>query len=217
MIKDITTALLLTTTYPLKSAWFQTGATFRNPLTSGNQSFHTACQYWQPPKLKYMNSAYNPHVVGVGKGLWRSSEACGQCLEVKNQYKVVRVVVADYCPPPCTPKQLDLNPKASAELNLHHTSPRNHFDLQVREVDCDWGHDLTFYLDKGSSVYNWYMIPLFLKTPLKTVMVLGHVATHDLYGRWVIAFKRMFPKCGVYIEVLVDMKYRVKIKFNCFY
>ena len=111
MKSDLTSNLLLAT-LSLKDQFFDTGATYRPT----DESFNLACQYWQPPKLTYMNSGLNKYVTGVGVKLWDSSEACGQCLEVINGNKSVIVVIADYCPPPCTPMQLDLNPYASAAL-----------------------------------------------------------------------------------------------------
>ena len=210
MLIDTTHNLLLLS-LPLLGEVFKSGATYRPT----NQSFPVSCQYWQPPKLAYMNSGFNRYVVGVGKNLWRQSQSCGQCLEVTNQLKTIIVVIADYCPPPCTPMQLDLNQEASAALNPHRSQPRNHFDLQVRLVECQWPQNLTFHLDKGSSVYNWYMIPLYVKQPLKSVMVRGQQATHDLYGRWVIGFKHKFPVCNKSIEVMVNYNEKVFVDFKC--
>jgi hypothetical protein len=163
-----------------------------------------------------MNSGFNQYVVGVGKTLWRGSTACGQCLQVMNQDKLIEVVIADYCPPPCTPKQLDLNPAASAALNPHKSMPKNYYDLKVRKVQCHWKHNMTFHLDKGSSVYNWYLIPLYIQKPLENVVVLKHNAVHDLYGRWVVSFKTQFPKCNSVIPIFSNRgKIRTEIKFNC--
>lgn len=207
MRADLTTSLYLSALGG--SEWFKTGATYR----PANESYPMSCQYWQPPALTYMNSGFNRFVVGVGGKLWKGSETCGQCLEIKSQYRVILVVIADYCPPPCTPMQLDLNPMASAALSVSKTQPRNHYNLTARKVDCHWGIEMSFYLDKGSSVYNWYMIPLYIKRPLKSVKVLGQYAYHDLYGRWVIGFKKKFPLLGSRVEILVDEVKKVFIQF----
>lgn len=217
MIADFSSNLLIGTS-PLggpsysSTDWMNTGATYR----PNDERFPTACQYWQPPYLLYMNSGYNEYVTGVGVNLWEGSKACGQCLQVVNGVKSINVVIADYCPPPCTPHQLDLNPIASQALNLKFSKPSNYIGLKVRKVKCNWLPELTFYLDKGSSVYNWYMIPLFQVEPLKSVTVLGHVGVHDLYGRWVIAFKTKFPTCGDEVLVAVNNgSQSVKFHFNC--
>jgi len=207
---DLTVSVNLTSA---TGAWFKTGATYR----PDDPSFPMSCQYWQPPQLMYMSSGDNPLVVGVGKALWDSSKTCGQCLEVMNGNKSIVVVIADYCPPPCTPMQLDLNPKASAKLNLQKNLPVNHANLLARKVPCNWGRDMVLYLDKGSSVYNWYIIPLYISKPLKSLQVLGHDAYHDNYGRWVVAFKTKFPKCNTVVDVKVDKWKIIKHYFKCAY
>lgn len=142
--------------------------------------------------------------------------SCGQCLEVSRANRSVVIVVADYCPE-CSPKQLDINDMASSKLSTRNR-PENYVDLQVKKVVCNWHAKRQYYLDKGSSVYNWYIIPLFLERPLKSLSVLNQSAIHDKYGRWVIGFRDKFPNFGNVEVKACDSKscFSDYIKFSSF-
>lgn len=176
---------LLTAGLNGKEKILESGATFRTNHTMGH--FGMSCQYWQPKYgLEYMHPGLNEYLTGVGRWWWDGSKECGRCLLIN---KTVVVAIADYCPE-CTPRQLDLNDKASKKLSRRNR-PENYRDLHVKIVDCKWkGKVAGVWLDKGSNVYNWYVIPLYLRQPLARVRVGFINAVHDRYGRWVVSFKR---------------------------
>ena len=190
----------------MKVKYMIVGATFR----VSNYDDGNSCQYWQPPKLEYMNSKTSKLITGVGSRLWKGSTECGRCLELEDK---VKVIIGDYCPPPCTPMQLDLNQYSSSLLNPKEFKPKNYKVLRARKILCEWGREEEIYLDKGSSVYNWYMIPLYVKKPFKSLKVLGQEAYHDLYGRWVIGFKKVYPQLNMTYMVQVDDMKFIKLIF----
>jgi hypothetical protein len=201
-VVDHTAKLLLTQGALITKTYVDTGATFRTNENMG--MYGMSCQYWQPPKLTYMHPGFNPYLTGAGSWWWRNSSACGQCLEVKRGDAAVILVIADYCPE-CTPKQLDMNNYASEILNNNNRA-RNYLDLKVRRVSCDWGGaainvNRYYYLDKGSSIFNWYVIPLYLERPLTSLRVYDTDAYHDKYGRWVLAFKKYKPPTEGEVEL----------------
>lgn len=155
-----------------------TGATFRSDRVMGK--YGMSCQYWKAD-LKYMSSGHSRYLTGVGQWWWDESRACGQCLLINDR---VLVVIADYCPN-CSPKQLDLNDQASASLNTRER-PMNYNHLRVRKVACDWRHKAGVWKDVGSDRRVWYLIPLYLPQPLKSLKVGNTQAYHDKYGRWVV-------------------------------
>ena len=160
-----------------------------------------SCQYWKPP-LRYMHAGDNQYLVGVGDWWWDNSDTCGQCLIVKNGNRTVNLVIADYCPE-CSPKQLDINQYASAALSPRER-PQNFRNLTVYKGDCVWEtRQPRIFLDQGSSMYNWYMIPLYFPRPALSVEVLGQKAYHDNYGRWVIGFKNVYPRAGYIHTVFI--------------
>jgi len=186
-MKDLVQNLLRITA--IQRTHINSGATYR----PADDSFPMSCQYWQPPDLNYMSSGDSPYVTGVGSALWNSSRSCGQCLEVESWYTKIPVVIADYCPPPCTPHQLDLSPAASAKLNPS-KKPINYQQLKIRKAECKWQrYKEIFYLDKGSSQYTWYIIPLFIKEPFTFLKIHKSLAYHDKYGRWVVPFNKTHP------------------------
>lgn len=200
MLLDQTGHLLLTAGQ-IMSSFKPSGSTFRT--NEGMGHYGMSCQYWQPPRLKYMHPGLNRYLTGVGSWWWKDSYVCGQCLEIRRFSKNVVVVVGDYCPE-CTPMQLDLIDIASRKLSFHN-KPENYDDIKVRKVSCDWPHKRQYYLDKGSSVYNWYIIPLFLERPLISLRAMNHSGYHDKYGRWVVAFKTLFPSSKVKIYACDDL------------
>lgn len=165
------------------------GATYRTNQTMGH--FGMACQYWQPPALTYLHPGESVYLTGVGSYWWRDSRECGRCLLVNSGAKYVSLVVSDYCPE-CSPRQLDINDNAVRLLSSK-GQLQNFQKLTVMKVKCHWQDKPYFYLDKGSSVYNWYLIPLNFPQPLVRVTVLEQEAQHDKYGRWAIGFKGKFP------------------------
>lgn len=201
-MKDWTSGIALFGTLFTNSPVLETGATYRVSYDYWGMS----CQYWDPKAgLRYMAPTENPYVTGVGSALWQDSVTCGQCLEIRYKKVNVTVVIADYCPPPCSAHQLDLAPETSAKL-ASSKHPRNFGakELKVRRVKCNWGRKPELYLHKHYSEYVWYIIPLFFVEPPKTLWVLGVKATHDKYGRFVVSFKNKKPQnCKTY-KVRVD-------------
>ncbi|NBU81858.1 MAG: hypothetical protein EBS55_09445 [Flavobacteriaceae bacterium] len=157
-----------------------------------------------------MNSQQSKVITGVGSGLWDKSKSCGQCLEIENKSVVI---IGDYCPPPCTPYQLDLNQYTSSILNPKEFKPKNYINLRARRILCEWSREPELYLDKGSSEYNWYIIPLYVKQPFKSLTLFEQEAYHDLYGRWVFSFKKKFPKRQSTYLILIDKLFYLKINF----
>lgn len=187
------------------------GATFRS--NTGMGGYDGSCQYWQKGLFNFADPGWNPYLVGVGSYFWNNSVACGQCLHVTNPANgnSVVVVVTDYCPPPCSSRQLDLQASSSAFLASgtstnsipYKGGPQNYASLQVRRVECDWkGEPLMYWFSTGSSAYSWYIIIAFQTIPVIDIKVekldltdptkvigAGYNAHHDKYGRWAISFK----------------------------
>jgi hypothetical protein len=212
-MKDWTSGLVLLASFFQNTPVLETGATYRVSYDYWGMS----CQYWDPDSgMKYMAPTENPYVTGVGSALWKGSWSCGQCLLVsyKNRSKVV--VITDYCPPPCSPNQLDLDPETSAYL-ANSKTPRNykHRELTVRKVGCKWGKKPWLYLHKDSSIYVWYIIPLFFETPPFELSVLNIKASHDLYGRFVVSFSKTKPRCNTTYKILVNRKNTLFLNFDC--
>ncbi len=198
------TALLLLQAISQNGNVFKTGATYRVSADYWGMS----CQYWMPPSLLYMAPTENIYVTGVGKGLWADSKECGRCLLVKYGNRSQIVVVADYCPA-CSNMQLDLSQEASAYLTKGKVRNFAATELSVQKVGCNWGKQAKLYLHKDSSVYVWYIIPLFFSFPPRSINVLGVDAEHDKYGRFVVSFKGVKPKC--------DKNYPVRVDSNTMY
>lgn len=188
-----------------------TGATYRgNSDMGGSQG---SCQFWQKNTLNYIDSGWNPYLVGVGAFFFDSSKACGQCLLILNPKtkKYIVSVITDYCPPPCSSRQLDIQVAGSAFLASGNSfnsvpykgGPENYSNLQVWKVECDWkNHLLEYYFDTGSSRFHFYLILLYASVPPtrveiykvdnsflgKSIIAINTKITHDTYGRWVISF-----------------------------
>ena len=163
-----------------------------------------------PPCCRnFVDSGWNPYLVGVGKNLFADSMNCGQCLLVYNPVKrrAVVSVITDYCPPPCSGNQLDIQSTAAAflaggsPLNSipYRGGPENFKSLLAWPVECDWkGQELGYYFDTGSSRFHWYLIMIFEVLPVVEMQVSkldaqGNIvytrpALHDKYGRWVVEF-----------------------------
>ena len=150
-----------------------------------------SCQFWQPGVLEYLHPTH-PQVIGVGEWWWKESRQCHQCLLLSNNLNnhTTKVLIADYCPE-CTPRQLDLNDKASAKLSSKNR-PENYYNLTAREIPCQTINSVPLlFRDKGSSIYHWYLIPLNIKHPLKNITLPDkNSAEHDKYGRWILHFNR---------------------------
>jgi hypothetical protein len=131
------------------------GATFRGNSDMGNTI--GSCQFGLLKKnMNYVDSGFNPYLVGVGSYFWKGSSSCGQCLLLRNPKNGRSVVsmITDYCPPPCTSKQLDLHVAGSAFLasgnslnsQPYRGGPENFARLEVYPVECDWkGERMRYY------------------------------------------------------------------------
>lgn len=143
-----------------------------------------SCQFWQPGLLEYLHPTH-PLITGVGSWWWEESRQCHQCLKLTNKLNNLSttVMIADYCPE-CTPRQLDLNDRASAKLSSR-KRPENYYNLSAKLIPCSPKFPTQLFLDKGSSNFNWYIIPLHISTPFLNMSTQDKKAYHDRYGRWV--------------------------------
>jgi hypothetical protein len=80
-----------------------------------------------------------------------------------------------------------MNDHASKVLN-DGKKPKNYRSLKVEFIECNWQRGPVMYEDKGSSKWNKYIIPLFVKKPYNSFKYMNKTAYHDKYGRWVIHF-----------------------------
>lgn len=160
--------------------WLQSGATWRGTDSHPENS----CQY---KSARYMDSLTSPYIIGVGAWWWRKSVACGQCLLLRAGNRVAVGVVGDYCPPPCTPRQLDLNPALSKALSPTNRT-QNYATLEVAYVPCGYKPNVDPYLHmhRDSNPWVMYIQVLFTKHPVLEFSFGGVPGYHDAFGRWVL-------------------------------
>lgn len=189
------------------SSTMKIGATFRGHKDMGDTQ--GSCQFWQKNYLNFIDSGWNPYIIGVGRGLWDDSKNCGKCALIKNPktgFSIVSIIT-DFCPE-CSPKQIDIQLAGSAFLASGNSlnskpykgGPENYDNLELKFVECDFSsHKLEYYFDTGSSEFHWYLIVMYNSLPFDDIDVIGlkngkdsfrgDTKGHDKFGRWVIEFK----------------------------
>jgi hypothetical protein len=188
------------------SSVIKIGATFRGHKDMGNTQ--GSCQFWQKNYLNFVDSGWNPYIIGVGRALWDDSKNCGKCALIKNPktgFSIISIIT-DFCPG-CTPRQIDIQLAGSAFLasgnslnsNPYRGGPENYNNLLLEFVECDFSsHKLEYYFDTGSSAFHWYLIIMYNTIPIDDINVIGlkdgkesfrgNIQGHDKFGRWVVEF-----------------------------